>query len=228
MRRFTGRALVCAAAVSLAGPAAPQALLLGVGAGPPGGGGGPPPAGATLNSADADGVIALSGADLTATANNSGSYGSVRSTTSHTSGKYCFQWTSTTASWEIGLMGGTDSLAGDAGSKANAYVWYAPASGQVYHAGSASGLPQVTNVSNAGFQSGATGRACFDFTAHLGWFFYSVDGRWNGNPSADPANGTGGFAITAGTYFAVFSDFNGGTATFNFASPTMPAGFSAW
>lgn len=228
MRRLIAAALAAFLALSAALPAEAQALsarkrllLLA-----------PPaaatPSGAAFSATDIDpnGHISLDATRLIPTADGSGTYGSVRTTTSHASGKYCFQWTSTTSAWQIGIVNGTDALTTDIASKASAYAWYAAFSGQVYHNGSATGLPAVTSGST--FSSGATGRACFDFTNHLGWFWYSGNTTWNNDVSADPATGLGGFTIASDTFFGVFSGGSADTATFNFATPTLPSGFSAW
>lgn len=225
MRRFfttwaLALALACAPVLASA-----QMLLLGTGVKPAAAGGG-----VTLNPSDIDpnGHIALSGGNLIATADGSGTYGSVRSTTSHSTGKFCFQWTSTTSNWQIGLLNGTDALTTDAGSKASSYVWYSPGTGQAYHNGSPTGLPSMTST---GFASGETGRFCGDFDAGKGWFFYGATGLWNGDNSTNqnPATGAGGFTITTSVaYFVVFSGFNADTATYSFATPTLPSGFSAW
>lgn len=165
--------------------------------------------------------INLTNSDLTATGTASTS--TVRSINSHSSGKYGFTWSALTTPAKIGIMLGSDILNADPATQAGAYALYVAGS-QVYHNSSTTGMPPPNG------SAGTTGTWVFDFTNHLAWFYNTVSGQWNNDATfaADPATGVGGFTIASGTYFAVFGGGTSDTATCNFASPSLPSGFSAW
>lgn len=192
--------------------------LLGAGnQGSVGGGGG---GSATFNPADKSANISLPSPYLTPTSSAANS--NVRSITSHATGKYGFTWSAGVTTHKVGICLATDSLTADIASQPGAYVLYGPG-GQVYHNGSASGMPPADT---AGL--GVAGTWVLDFTNHLAWFFSPANGTWNSDPTADPVTGVGGFTIASGTYFAVFGGDASDTVTCNFATPTLPSGFSAW
>lgn len=182
--------------------------------------------GVTFDSGNQDSHISsLGSGSLAPVADGSGTYGSVRSTTGHSTGKFCFSETAaSTGVWEIGFIASTDALTGDVASQPGAYALFG-AGGQVYHNGSPTGMPGFGGA----IADASTMTFCADFTAGKGWIKYSATGQWNGNGTDDPATATGGFTMTTSvTYYAVFSGKSGDTATFNFATPTLPSGFSAW
>lgn len=169
---------------------------------------------ATFNPSDKETGVALSGGDLTATGILG--YGSVRSYTSHSTGKYCVAWSG--GSSASGVMLGTDSLSGPASSQPGAYVVFG-LNGEVYHNG-----VSVLDTGPGDIQFAT----CFDFDADLMWVYNFSNALWNGSPTADPATGTEGLAIAAGTYFVVFSGLNTDTTTFDFNVTGAAIGFGPW
>jgi hypothetical protein len=181
-------------------------------------GGGAGGGSATFNPADKSANITLSGGDLIATSGSANA--AVRSIASHATGKYGFSWSALTGSSKVGICLATDSLTSDIAGEPGAYALFA-AGDQIYHGGSGAGMPAASTPATSGV-------FVFDFTNHLGWVWNPALVLWNNNGSADPAAGTGGFTIASGTYFGVFGGSSTDTATFNFATPTLPSGFSAW
>jgi hypothetical protein len=185
----------------------------------------PGSSGSTWNPSDKNANVTLSGANLTATGNNA-TYGSVRGTLSHSTGKWAFPFNNISGgAWEMGLALGSASLGGDLGAQSGATVWYA-GDGGVYSGGTIQGGVGAP---------GSTGNIlAVDLTAHLLWFFSTSTGQWNNSGTADPASGVGGITIASGTYFPGFSGHLGGSAdsvTADFANNgavTLPSGFTAW
>ena len=188
----------------------------------------------TLNPSDKDAAITLSNGDLTATSSTAGSFKSVRSTTSYSSGKRCFGFTtngtsSVTANCLVGIANSTASLATYVGFDANGWGWYNQ-NGQV--------LNNNINRRTAGTWPGAGSQwniVCVDFGTGEMWV-YNVNGAlWNGNPASNPVTATDPISptVAADTWFAAVSLNNsvaGGTVTMDFtgANFAVPSGFSAW
>lgn len=196
-----------------------------------GGGGG---AGATSwNPADQSGMT-LTGSNLIAT--SAAGHSNVRSTTSQTTGKVCWEVVATTitADWDAGLSNATYSITGLLGGDGNG-IGFDPNTG----------APQGVFYNNATLSTGPgvspNGEKedfCADLGAHLLWVTNATQrgngSTWNNSATANPATGTGGLAFT-GMPCPCFITFNdtqaGGVATLNAVGPlavALPSGFSFW
>lgn len=207
----------------------------------------------TWNPNDSSPNITLSANLLTATTTAIGS-GSVRSTTSQSSGDVCFDITATTIStnWDVGISSATFALGigGGLGVDTNG-IGFDPAS-----TGGAQGIFFNNSVLSSGATASVSGDVvtiCADLTNKQFWAtsgamrgaipfssqfsaqFGTGGGTvWNSNPLANPATGVGGLSF-AGMSCPCFITYNNGDAsgvgTMNptgpFAVP-LPAGFVAW
>lgn len=150
----------------------------------------------TINPADKDANLTLSGGNLKATRGAGGVYASARNTVSFSSGKYYFEATINTAvtgEIDIGICQATLALNSYVGSTATGWG-YRALDGRVYNNG----------VSVGTFSTYGTGDVvgvAVDLTNNRVWFRKGT-GNWNGSPTANPTTNVGGLAITAGTYFA--------------------------
>jgi hypothetical protein len=188
----------------------------------------------TLNSSDKDAAITLSNGNLTATSSTAGSFKSVRSTTSHSTGKWCFGFTTNgtslvTANCLAGIATSTANLATYVGFDASGWGWYNQ-NGEV--------LNNNVNRRTSGTWPSAASQwniVCVDLDTGNMWV-YNVNGAlWNGNPASNPVTATDPISptVAAGTWFAAVSLNNsvaGGTVTVDFtgANFAVPSGFSAW
>ena len=190
---------------------------------------------ATWNPADKSAQITLSGGNLIATDTSTGDSG-VRSTTSHSGGKWYIEWTSgstfTGANTNVGICTIGAPLAGVGNTTANAFLLQQGGSGAVWFNGSQAGLPQIGQF----FTNRIAGMA-IDLVNMRGWF--RVDGAsglnyWNGNASYDPATNIGGVDISAlfpsnAAYPVFTSNGNGSICSINSTFTYMPpGGFSPW
>ena len=190
---------------------------------------------ATWNPADKSAQITLSGGNLIATDTSTGDSG-VRSTTSHSGGKWYIEWTSgstfTGANTNVGICTIGAPLAGVGNTTANAFLLQQGGSGAVWFNGSQAGLPQIGQF----FTNRIAGMA-IDLVNMRGWF--RVDGAsglnyWNGNASYDPATNTGGVDISAlfpsnAAYPVFTSNGNGSICTINSTfTYAAPSGFNPW
>lgn len=196
-----------------------------------GGGGG---VGATSwNPADQSGMT-LTGSNLIAT--SAAGHSNVRSTTSQTTGKVCWEVVATTITgdWDAGLSNATYSITGLLGGDGNG-IGFDPNTG----------APQGVFYNNATLSTGPgvspNGEKedfCADLDAHLFWVTNATQRgngfTWNNSATANPATGTGGLAFT-GMPCPCFITFNdtqaGGVATLNAVGPlavALPSGFSFW
>ncbi len=200
----------------------------------------------TLNPADLT-HLTLSGGNLTATHDGTGSGGGVRSIHSQTTGKYYFEWQLDSLS--IG-SGGSDTGCGIA--LASYTLGTNPPGGATGLAAAFPANPFLgsghwhislwVNTSNvvsdvAGFDTTVQPfGVAVDLTAKLYWAFCPSNGTWNGSGTANPATGIGGIdisAIVTGPLFAMVV-LNGATSdaiTVNFGatsfSNAVPSGFFA-
>lgn len=199
----------------------------------------PPPVPTTLNPADKDSHITLSGNNLTAVG-TAGWTGLVRSVSSKSSGKFYWETTfnATQSQSGVGLTIGSLSVStqtfinagtGKCGVVQPGGVWLDGASGN-YTVGGVAG----SNVSLGAITSGTVICIAVDLTAKLIWFRLGAGGNWNNAAGRDPATGTGGVSMpNAGTAYA--TDCFGGADTMisNFGGSSFtgaaPVGFnSGW
>jgi hypothetical protein len=182
--------------------------------------------------------LTLSNNNFTAAASAAGPQ-SVRSTTSQTSGKYCFDIVATaiTPNWDAGLASSNFVLnvGGGLGIDTNG-IGFDPNS-----AGGFQGVFYNNALLNSGASSSPSGEAesfCADLGAGLLWVSNATQraagNTWNNSPTANPATGVGGISFTGltGPYFIIFNSGDAGaSATLNAAGPlavTLPTGFSYW
>lgn len=151
----------------------------------------PPPAPTTLNPADKDSHITLSGNNLIATG-TAGWTSNVRAVASHgPTGKYYWECTcSAIAASQSGVgvaIGGTILTAG-IGTFMVAGMCGLSQQGNVFRGNAAvlTGLGTITN--------GTVICVALDIANNLIWFRYGAAGIWNNNASNNPATGVGGVA----------------------------------
>lgn len=206
-----------------------------------GGGGGGTPSSTTWNPSDLLSMT-LSGANQVATVTAATSEQGVRSTSSKSSGKVCFEVASTTISpdWAVGITNAAFSFSSinGIGTDSNSIAVYPSAHnlGIFYNNTFLSG--------DAAAAAGANGDAhtiCADFGAKLVWIttppMRARSHPWNNDVLANqnPATGTGGLSF-AGLTCPCFIDFNNydagpAAATLNVMGPfavSTPSGFSVW
>ena len=183
----------------------------------------------TLNPLDKEAFITLSNGNLTATRTFSTTWVSVRSTTSHSSGKYYYEWLPIEFSGSYisgGFANSSASLSNYAGVDANGISLVTD--GNIYKSGAATASGVIPT-------EGSVIGLAIDLDADLFWC-RKDGGAWS---SGDPAAGTGGLALpagmTSGDVFAAISlqsPFSPDTATVNFGASGFangpPSGFSAW
>lgn len=157
-------------------------------------------------------------------------YRSVRGVRGHASGKYYFEiqlnqgQILSLAQTLLGVADSTAPLANYVGS--DAHGWGVNEGGNVFHSGATTGLVVDS------FTSGDVIRFAVDLDNGRLWLS-KVATNWNGDPFANPATNTNGIAISAATYFPMFSAFdatqaatlNTGGSTF---SGAVPSGFKPW
>ncbi len=194
----------------------------------------PQPGSAQLNPCDSSTGIDLSNGNLTATANRTVVSKVVRSVTSHTGGKYYYEWSPHLIPFPgYALFAGVGNslvpLDGAAlGDDANG-LGIESINGDYYKNGvQTSIIPPLGPGDIVGI--------AVDLNAGLFWARANAD-PWNANGSADPATGIGGFAfpsgITSGAVYAALSIYLEFTySTVNFGSSaftqTIPSGYSPW
>ena len=203
----------------------------------------PPAVSTTWNPNDQLGNT-LSGSNLVATINGGVTTAAVRTTSSKSSGKVCFEVVASTitTTWEGGLTNAAWALSdpGGFGQDFNgigvAMNWDLPGG---------SGLAVVIggnivsqSADSTGDSNGAAVTMCEDFDAQLFWVttprMRALGNTWNNSASASPATGTGGLS-TAGLTCPCFVTYHDTSATsvgtLNATGPfavSTPAGFSAW
>lgn len=194
----------------------------------------------TLNPSDNSNVT-LSNGNLTAanptTHNN---WQSVRSTTSHSTGKYYFEVTCDAApaspgGWLVGFLNATGSLTTQVGGDTHGIGFQSFTGGDAWLNGSPVNTWQqcTANGQIIGF--------AIDFGAQLAWAKnVTLASGWNSalGGTQDPATGQGGssFAYESGAMFVTSSIYYNGSnttqMTFNFGATsytgTAPSGFGNW
>lgn len=191
---------------------------------------------ATWSSSDKGTGITLSNGNLTATYTGAfGSHYSVRSTTSHNSGKFYLE-----CLMGIGAAGGPTLGVGDSGFNINNSPGFI--GGSNYSVGYQSSGAVTRNdgtvvTTYATFVAGDVVCLAVDIDARLIWWRVN-GGNWNNSGAANPATGAGGFDISTvlGALFVAFggvSQFSGGDiGTINFGgsayAQAAPAGFGNW
>lgn len=179
--------------------------------------------------------IALSGGNLIATYTGSSAPNAVKSSTSHSTGKFYFELTWNTPSSsntrESGFgnaTAGAASLTGvQVGNTGTTTIGWGGGSDVFVNGAS------ITNVSSWG--TPGTIALAIDISGALVWFKDVVSGNWNASGAANPATGVGGVSltITGAPFFVMVSMFvSGDSVTANFGATsyvyTPPAGFSNW
>jgi len=188
----------------------------------------------TLNPLDKAANITLSNGNLTATDIATSAWISVRSQTSHTTGKWYWEWT-------LGSKGTGEGICGFGNSSS-------PLSGgpNAFFGCDANGIGLVSNgqvwknfTPTSILATISNGDICglaMDIGAQLFWCRNGA-GNWNGSGAANPATGSGGISLpsglASGAIFAGISVLNNGDfSTANFGASafnqTPPSGFSAW
>jgi hypothetical protein len=188
---------------------------------------------ATLNPSDKGANATLSGGDLTVT-NTVLGRANVRSTTSHSSGKYYVEFSVVSGSGSFdtgyGIANSSASLTVGIGSPdANSTAIYLGGN-TIYIANASSGTDGVPAVG---------GVTCLAIDLDNNTIWYRLNGgNWNGSGVNDPATNTGGRSISgiAGPFFVIVSaaksGANNAVVTVNFGGSayafTAPSGFGVW
>ena len=184
-----------------------------------------PTSGPTWNPADKSAAVTLAGANLIAQGHAGGGQQGVRGTTSHTAGKYYYEFTGSGSGWlGCGFANAAQALDSAPVSSTDAIIWYSIGLGW-------SGYNGGWLNFDAAETADVVCALALDFAAGKCW--KRNPAGWNG----DPAAGTGGYDISAlcasGAVFALFSSYNGdGSQTANFGGSSfayaLPGGFTAW
>jgi len=212
----------------------------------------PPPVATTWNPNDSTGIT-LSNNSLSATISGAGPLWGVRSTTSKSSGKYCWEVTANTltGSWATGVASSSWTLG--QGGTPNA-IQFVPSDTQTVFYNNVA----LTNGGTDASVSGETMAECADFGAQLLWVTSTTmrttlgAGSWNNSNACDPTNAACGLSFSGITapYFLEFDDEDApgaapfsasfsvafgpntsGVATLNtstMASVALPSGFQTW
>lgn len=165
----------------------------------------------TWNPSDKSANVTLSNGNLTA-ASSTNSNSTVRSTTSHSTGKYYFEFTSsdviTDTTNGIGLANGSQSLSGAIGdATTNGVGCFFAGNGVLYN---------NTNLGSCTtFVGSSIGNVAVDIGAGLYWARSNKLANWNNNGAANPSSGSGGwpFTITGPLFIALTLKPSGGPAT---------------
>jgi hypothetical protein len=182
----------------------------------------------TLNPADKDSHITLSGGNLTA-AGTAGWTGLVRTVAAKSAGKYYWEATFTVGAqsqsgvgFTIGSLSVSTQTFGNAGTGKS---------------GTTIGTGTLVDGANVGvgigtITSGSVVCLAVDLTAKLIWFRLGAGGNWNGSGTANPATGVGGISISnAGTAYPTICMGGADTITANFGATAftgaVPSGFTA-
>jgi hypothetical protein len=186
--------------------------------------------GTTLNDADRQADITLSGGFLIATSGALG-FNGVRSVASKGSGKFYFEAVYTTAATPaqnvIGIANSTHTLTDFVGASLNGCGW--GGDGTVYINGADVG------GATQGWAQGDTLCIAVDIDAELIWF-RTNGGNWVNSGTANPATGTEGIdysSANGGPFFVMVTlRASGDSATMKFNSAsflqTPPSGFGVW
>jgi len=190
----------------------------------------------TLNPADKDTHITLSGGNLTA-AGTAGWTGLVRSISSKSTGKFYWEtiYNATQSNSGVGLAIGSLSVSTQTFQNAGTGKCGLTQGGVVWVDGATSitvgGVPS-SSVSFGTITSGTLICVAVDIAAQLIWWRLGAAGNWNNNAARNPATGVGGVSIlNVGTAFA--TDCFGGADTLisNFGGSAftgaVPSGFTA-
>ena len=190
-----------------------------------GGGGGPA---TTWNPSDKSALITLSAGNLTAEkTSTAGTWGSVRSTTAKSTGKWYFEVYVDAASGSgddhfVGVMAGTDSITNYCGNGSGGYGYYG-LNGNKYNSATPSAY-------GAGYTAAAVIGVAYDADAGKVWFAKNNTWQASGNPAAGTNPAFSG--IPAGLYAAMSGVWIGTKMTARFASASQtyspPSGFTAW
>lgn len=184
----------------------------------------------TWNTSDAAAGFTFADGDLEAIASTVSGWGSVRSTTSKSSGKYYVEFAINhvdgSNGWMAGIANAAASLTTFIGATNNG-------------AGLQAGGTYWTDGSPSSGVSGFTGATVLglavDFGAQKIWG--TTNGSvWNGNAGGtqNPVTGAGGlsFSNVSGPWFLGFSGYNSGSDATTLATSTFvfsaPSGFSPW
>lgn len=196
----------------------------------------PPPPTTTWNPGDQNNET-LSGNNLIATSGASGVSG-VRTTTSKSTGKFCWQITATTIStdWGMGIANSAFNLANGLSGDANGLGFF-PGKTAAPQVAFYNGV-ELTVGSNPSV-NGAAIVECHDFDAQLDWVTDtqmvadSGAGAWNNSGACNPTVAACGLSTSGLTCpcFATYSNREAGVAalqTSGTLAVSLPSGFSTW
>lgn len=195
------------------------------------------------NPTDKTTNFALSNNNLTATSSASaGASGAVRSTTSKSTGKWCWEVAANTISsnWDVGFSNSSFNLTNPngLGSDFNGIGFDSN-----FDLGNSNALGiffqvKVTQATDGtGDANGAKITMCEDFDAGKFWVtsprMRALGFAWNDNNTDDPATGISAISTSGLTCpcFITFQDFEAGVGTLNAVGPfavSLPSGFSTW
>jgi hypothetical protein len=182
--------------------------------------------------------ITLSGGNLTATNSvGAGQFGVARGTTSHSTGKFYLEWTTTISGTNqvgIGLSDTTQSFASGFYNGGVAHSMGTTVTSAVSLLKSPIGASSVSFAAGGGTTGDVVGFA-IDIGAGLTWARRNA-GNWNNDIIANqnPATGTGGIPIslTGALYFACDVQSNAASGTVNTGGSAYanaaPSGFGSW
>lgn len=194
----------------------------------------------TFNPADQSGMT-LSNGNLTATASPF-SPTSVRSTTSYTTAKVCFEAVANTIGpfWTLGVADATFNLANPGGVGVDTHAIGTDVNNAGALQGSFYNNTVLGAVGAAASPSGEAVTICVSLSPGANAYWVSTatmraaSHPWNNSGTANPATNTGGLAFNSISCpcFIIFNEGNeAGVATLNATGPFVtgtPAGFSPW
>jgi hypothetical protein len=186
----------------------------------------------TWNPVDKAATVTLSGGDLIATSSGAGTEGTVRSTTSKSSGKYYFEarmlnYDNNRPS--IGIANATQSLTTGLGLTVNSNAIYPELDAWYYN-----------NVAGDGIDLFMTDNALIYIAADLDngklWMKYpaGVTGHWNKDAADNPATNTGGQTLSVTGPYYISAGMAGGAASVELFiasaawAGSPPSGFGEW
>lgn len=178
----------------------------------------------TFDPANKAATITLSGGDLSWSASG---LGSAQATVGYSTGKYYWEHTTGTADASNYWSGFGDVDMANAADPAFNPTMHVFSDGELF-------VDAAVQVNIGAYTTGSVVCHAVDLVNNLYWARVN-NGNWNGNASADPATGVGGYSIAGFTKpikaFAG-SEISGNTGTANFGATafayTVPSGFSAY
>lgn len=177
---------------------------------------------AAWNPSDKAATVTVSTTTVSNDTITSSADASARSTTSHSTGKYVFGFTATTA-YQLGLANASFGVSNAPGVDGNAFGMWS-GDGNIYESSGSLGAGM------SGTKTGAGMMGAVDLDAKKVWLWNSNTSLWNGDVLANqnPATGAGGRTYTvSGALFIVGSPLTTGAVVLT-APASPPAGFTSW